>query len=109
VVEDFELTWHRLRVKHTIADLERRAEDLAKQLIALKLENDSLKAENQLAPIGCIPQQMPPDLIPIVPNESYPGVEAVIRRRNSQASQYVPNTSQFAQPLVVQPPMGTGE
>jgi hypothetical protein len=33
-------------VKQTIAELESRVEDLTKQLIATKLENGSLKAEN---------------------------------------------------------------
>ncbi len=108
-VEYFELTWHRLRVKHTIAGLERRVEGLTQQLIALKLEKDSLKAENQLASIGCIPQQMQPNSILMVPNEIYPGVEAVVQRRNLQASQYVPSTSQFAQPLVMHQAKGTGD
>jgi hypothetical protein len=96
-------------VKQTITELERRVEDLTGQLIAIKLENDSLKAENQLAPPGCIPQRMAPESIPIVPEENYPGVEAVMQRRNLQASQYAPNTSQFSQSLAVQPPIGTGE
>ena len=108
-VVNFELTWHSSRVKQRVAELERSVEDLTKQLIASKLENDSLKAKNQLAPPGCVPQRMAPESIPIVPDESYPGVEVVIQRRNLQASQYVPSASQFSQSLVVQPPTGTGE
>ena len=108
-VGDSELTLHRLRVKHTITYFERRVKDLTAQLIAIKLENDSLKAANQLAPIGSIPQQMPPDAIPIVPDEYYPGVDAIIRKRNLQAGQYVFDTSQFAQPSAMHPPMPMGE
>jgi hypothetical protein len=108
-VEEFQLTFHRLRVKHTIADLESRVKEITQQLVAIKLENDSLKAANQLAPIGCIPQLMPPDAIPIVPDEHYPGLDAIARRRNLQASAYVSDTSQFAQPLAVNPLMTTGK
>lgn len=108
--EDFELTRHRLRVKQTIAELERRVKDLTKQLVAAKLENDSLKAENQLAPPGSIPRQMALDLIPLDDaSENYPGLEVVLRRRNLQASQYMPTNSQFAQSSMVSMPMGTGE
>lgn len=107
---DFVLTWYRLRVKQTIAELESRVEDLTKQLIATKLENDSLKAENQLAPPGSIPRQMVPGSIPLDdPLENYPGLDAVVQRRNLHASQYMPTGSQFAQSSMMSIPIGTGE
>jgi hypothetical protein len=108
-VGDLELTVYRLRVKQTIADLERKVEELAKQLIAIKLENDSLKAANQLPPIGSIPEQMPPDAIPILPIEHYPGVDIIIQERNLRANQFVFDPSQFAQLPDVHPPMAMGE
>lgn len=105
----FELTWHRLRVKQTIAQLESRVEDLTQQLIATKLENDSLKAENQLAPPGSIPQRMVPGSIPLDdPFENYPGLDAV-QQRNFHASPYMPTDSQFAQSSMMSIPIGTGE
>ena len=106
---DFELTWHRLRVKQTIAELESRVEGLTTQLIATKLENDSLKAENQLAPPGSIPQQLVPGSIPLDdPFENYPGLDAV-QQRNLHASQYMPTDSQFAESSMMSIPIGTGE
>jgi len=84
-------------VKQTIAELERRVEDLTKQLIAVKLENDSLKEENQLNPPGCIPQTIAPELVPISdPDIIYPGMEVVSQRRNHMA-QYMPIDSQLSQ------------
>jgi hypothetical protein len=108
-VSDFELTCHRLRVKQTIAELESRVEDLTTQLIATKLENDSLKAENQLAPPGSIPQQLVPGSIPLDdPFENYPGLDAV-QQRHLHASQYMPIDSQFAESSMMSIPIGTGE
>ncbi|KAE9366388.1 hypothetical protein N431DRAFT_446556 [Stipitochalara longipes BDJ] len=101
--EELRLTWHRLRVKRTIAHLESRVENLTQQLIAAKLERDSLQASNQLTPIGAVPQVMPPDAIPIEPVEHYPGLDAVALRKALQASTYLPDASQFAQPLAVNP------
>jgi len=84
-------------VKQTIAELENRVEDLTTQLIATKLENDSLKAENQLAPPGSIPQQLVPGSIPLDdPFENYPGLD-VVQQRHLHASQYMPIDSQFAE------------
>ncbi|KAH8750625.1 hypothetical protein F5882DRAFT_77230 [Hyaloscypha sp. PMI_1271] len=97
----------RLRVKQTIAELESRVEDLTTQLIATKLENDSLKAENQLAPPGSIPQQLVPGSIPLDdPFENYPGLDAV-QQRNLHASQYMPTDSQFAESSMMSIPIGT--
>jgi hypothetical protein len=92
-------------VKQTIAELERRVEDLTKQLIATKLENDSLKEENQLPFPGSIPQTMPPDMAPTIDHSIiYPGAEVVAQRRNFPMVQYVPPASQFSQSLMVQGP-----
>jgi len=97
----------RLRVKQTVAELERRVEDLTKQLIAAKLENDSLKAENQLNPPGCIPLTLAPELLPVDdPNIIYPGMEVVSRRKHLHMAQYMPNASQFSQSMMVQGPIG---
>ncbi|KAN0099068.1 protein of unknown function (DUF3425) domain containing protein [Hyaloscypha variabilis] len=93
----------RLRVKHTIADLEGRVEELTQQLIAIKLENDSLKASNQLTPIGAIPLVMPPDAIPIEPFEHYPGLDAVALQKVLQANAYGSDNSQFPQPQAANP------
>jgi hypothetical protein len=93
-------------VKQTIAELERRVEDLTKQLIAAKLENDSLKEENQLNPPGCIPQTIAPELVPISdPDAIYPGMEVVSQRRNHHMAPYLPvaSQSQFSQSLVPGP------
>jgi len=96
-------------VKQTIAELQSRVDDLTKQLIATKLENDSLKAENQLAPPGSIPPQMEPGSIPLDdPLESYPGLDTV-QQGNLHASQYMPTDSQFAQSPMMPVPIGTGE
>jgi hypothetical protein len=87
-------------VKQTIAELERRVEDLTKQLIAAKLENDSLKEENQLNPPGCIPQAVPPEMVPTIdPNIIYPGMEVVSQRKNHVA-QCMPIGSQFPQSMI---------
>jgi hypothetical protein len=92
-------------VKQTIAELERRVEDLTKQLIAAKLENDSLKEENQLNPPGCIPQAVPPELVPIVDRDViYPGMEVVAQRKNHHMAQYMPVDPQFSQAMVVAGP-----
>jgi hypothetical protein len=95
----------RLRVKQTIAELERRVEDLTKQLIAAKLENDSLKTENQLNPPG--PQRLPPPLAD--PNAVYPGLEVVARRKSLQTSQYTANPLQSSMSFVVPGPISAGE
>jgi hypothetical protein len=88
-------------VKQTIAELERRVEDLTKQLIAAKLENDSLKEANQLNPPGCIPQVVPPELVPTIdPDIIYPGMEVISQRKNHIA-QYMPIDSQFPQSMLV--------
>jgi hypothetical protein len=97
-----------LRVKHTIADLEGRVEELTQQLIAIKLENDSLKTSNQLTPIGAIPLVMPPDAIPIEPLEHYPGLDAVALQKVLQANAYGSDNSQFPQPLAANPLTTTG-
>jgi hypothetical protein len=82
---------------------------LTKQLIAAKMENDSLKAENQLPFPGSIPQTMPPDIVPAVDQSIiYPGIEIVAQRRNFPMAQYVPPASQFSQSLVVQGPAVPG-
>jgi hypothetical protein len=87
-------------VKQTIAELERRVEDLTKELIATKLENDSLKAENQLDPPGSIPQTLAPEMLPVNdPNIIYPGMEVVSQRRN-HLDQYMPTASQFSQSTI---------
>ena len=94
-------------MKQTIAELESRVDDLTKQLVAAKLENDSLKAENQLAPPGSIPPQMEPGSIPLDdPLESYPGLDTIVQQRNHQ---YMPTDSQFAQSSMMPVPIGTGE
>jgi hypothetical protein len=98
----------RLRVKQKIAELESRVEDLTKQLLAAKLENDSLKAENQLAPPGSIPRRLVPGSVPLDdPLENYPGLDAVVQQRNLRASQCMPTDSQFAQPSMMSIPIGT--
>jgi hypothetical protein len=51
---------------------------------------------------------MPPDAIPIMPDEHYPGIDVIIRQRNLPADQYVFDTSQFAQPSVGHLPMAMG-
>lgn len=102
------LTWYRLRVKHTIADLESRVEELTQELIRIKLENDSLKASNQLTPIGSIPLVMPSDAMPIEPAEHYPGLDTIALRKILQASAYGSDASQFPQPLAANPLTTTG-
>lgn len=99
----------RLRVKQTIAELERRVEDLTKQLIAAKLENDSLKEENQLPFPGSLPQTLPPDIVPAIDHSIvYPGTEVIAQRRNFSTVPYVPPASPFSQSLMVQGPAVPG-
>ena len=98
-------------MKRTIADLESKVENLTQELIALKLERDSLKASNQLTPIGAVPQAMPPDAIPIEPVEHYPGLDAIALQKGLnalQANTFLPDALQFAQPLPANALTATG-
>ena len=52
---------------------------------------------------------MPVDAVPVVPDEHYPGVDAIIQQKNLRASQYTFDNSQFAQPSAVLVPTAMGE
>jgi hypothetical protein len=107
--EDAGLTACRARVKGTISQLEKRVEMLTHELHMTRLENASLRQENQLNPPGTIPTVAP--LQPIPEPEFFPeGASAIMKavRQKSRMLEYVEMSPQFSDSMVIAGQISTG-
>jgi hypothetical protein len=111
--EEAGLTACRARVKQTISQLEKRVEMLTQELHLTRLENASLREDNQLNPPGTIPAVAPPRPIPdpeFFPPPPIPPTTAIMKlsRGKSRVVDYLGVSPQFADSLIVQAEITTG-
>lgn len=96
-------------MKQTIAELEARVENLTQQLRATKLENDSLKSQNQLRPPGptrAIMQEPDINLVPRDPSMSV--MDVVVRDKCPPPAQFNNVNRQFSNSFVISSQISTG-
>jgi hypothetical protein len=98
------LTRCRERTKQTIAQLQKRVEELTRELHATKLQNASLEPKNQLYPPGTIRMTADP-----MPMPSEPVMDIIMREKVLPPRQFGPMRQQFTEGFFLDSPISTGK
>ncbi len=104
--------WNRLigcreRTKQTIAQLQKRVEELTLQLHATKLQNASLESKNQLYPPGTIRMTADPMSEPPMPSE--PIMDILVQEKVLPPRQFGPMRPQFGDGFFLDSPISSGK